>query len=431
MYARTAAKYFPRRLERGAKNFRDGRVRRKEILHNARMSLPVLYLKPNEQRRLRAGHLWIFSNEVDIARSPLTAFAPGDAVQIAAHGGHVLGTGYVNPHSLICARLVSRDPDYVLNESLLVHRLNVALSLRERLYARPYYRLVFGEADGLPGVVIDRFDDVYVAQISTAGMERVKDVLLAALVKVMKPRAVLWRNDSGSRELEGLPRYVVPALGEVPALADVQEYEAQFSAPVQAGQKTGWFYDHYANRGRLRAYVRGRRVLDVFSYVGAWGIQAALAGATSVTCIDSSTGARDWTLANAARNRVAVDFIVADAFDALRDLRAGRERFDVVVVDPPAFIKRKKDAREGVQAYRRINEMAMQVLAKDGMLVSSSCSYHLPREVLMQQLLQASRHLDRNMQAVETGAQAPDHPIHPAIPETEYLKCVFARILPA
>ena len=395
------------------------------------MSLPALFLKKNEERRLRAGHVWIFSNEVDIARSPLTAFAPGDPVQIEAHGGQVLGTGYVNPHSLICARLVSRDAEYMLNESLLVHRLNVALSLRARLYARPYYRLVFGEADGLPGLVIDRFDDVYAVQISTAGMERVKDAILAALIKVMKPRAVLWRNDTGSRDLEGLERYVAPAFGEVPAFAEVREHDASFAVALREGQKTGWFYDQYANRTRMRAYVKDRRVLDVFAYVGAWGIQAALAGASAVTCIDSSAPARDWTQANAECNKVNIDFVVAYAFDALRELRAQRERFDVAIVDPPAFIKRKKDAREGIQAYRRINEMAMQVLAKDGILIASSCSYHLPRETLLQQLLQASRHLDRQLQVVEEGAQAPDHPAHPAIPETAYLKCYFARVLPA
>lgn len=393
--------------------------------------LPPLRLKKNEERRLRAGHVWVFSNEVDIAHTPLTAFAPGDLVQVEAHNGHVLGTGYVNPHSLICARLVSRDPAYVLDQSLLTHRLNIALALRSRLYPEPYYRLVFGESDGLPGLVIDRYGDIYVAQVTTAGMERVKDAILAALNKVMRPRAVLWRNDSASRELEGLSREVQVAQGEVPEYADVLENGVRFQAPLLAGQKTGWFYDQYANRTRMRAYVKDKTVLDVFAYVGAWGVQAAHAGAAAVTCIDSASKAADWIAQNAALNAVRVDTIVADAFDALRELRAQRARFDVAIVDPPAFIKRKKDVTEGVQAYRRINEMAMQVLAKDGILIASSCSYHMPREILLQQLLQASRHLDRQMQIVEAGGQAPDHPIQAAIPETAYLKAYFARVLPA
>lgn len=395
------------------------------------MSLLPLRLKKNEDRRLRAGHVWIFSNEVDIAATPLTAFTPGDPVQIEAANGHVLGTAYVNPHSLIAARLVSRNEKYKLDRSLIVHRLNVALSLRARLYAQPFYRLVFGEADALPGLVVDRYGDVCVAQITTAGMERVKDDIVAALVKVVRPRAILWRNDSGARELEGLPRYIEPAHGEVPEFARIEENGVRFDVPLAAGQKTGWFFDQARNRTRMRAYVTDMRVLDVFSYIGGWGVQAAAAGAREVVCIDSSAQAGAWTARNAELNGVNVAVTTADAFDALRALRAAREKFDVVLVDPPAFIKRKKDARAGIEAYRRINEMALQVTATDGILISSSCSHHLPAETLLTQLLQASRHLDRSLQAIETGAQAPDHPLHPAIPETQYLKSYFCRVLPA
>lgn len=393
------------------------------------MTLAPLRLKKNEDRRLRAGHVWTFSNEVDIQATPLTAFEPGQPVVIEAADGRALGTGYVNPHSLICARLVSRDPGYVLDQSLLVHRLNVALSLRTRLFPEPYYRLVFGEGDGLPGLVVDRYGDVCVAQISTAGMERVKDEIVAALAKVLKPRAILWRNDTSSRALEGLPSYVEPALGEVPEMARIAENGVAFDVPLREGQKTGWFFDQRMNRTRMRAYAAGARVLDVFSYIGAWGVQAASAGASHVTCIDSSPKAAGWLRANAALNGQPVDVIEADAFDALRRLRADHEKFDLVIVDPPAFIKRKKDVREGTQAYRRLNQMALQLVAKDGYLVSASCSYHLERDALRELLLAASRHLDRTLQVIETGAQGPDHPVQPAIPETAYLKAFFCRVL--
>lgn len=395
------------------------------------MPLAPLRLKKNEDRRLRAGHVWIFSNEVDIAKTPLTAFAPGEPVLIEAANGQALGTGYVNAHSLICARLVSRDAQYTLDRSLLIHRLNVALSLRERLYALPFYRLVFGEGDALPGLVVDRFDDVCVVQISTAGMERVKTEIVEALLKTIKPRAIYFRNDVSSRELEGLARYSETAHGEMPEYVRLSESGTVFDVPVLAGQKTGWFFDQYMNRTRMRAYVRGARVLDVFSYVGAWAVQAMHAGAASVTCIDSAAQSAQWVARNAALNSVAVETITEDAFVALKALRAAREKFDCVIVDPPAFIKRKKDLREGMQAYRRINEMAMQVLAKDGILISASCSYHMPRHALIEQLLQASRHLDRSLQIVEQGAQAPDHPVHPALPETAYLKALFCRVSPA
>lgn len=395
------------------------------------MNYPELFLKKNEERRLRQGHLWVYSNEVDILRSPLVSFSAGQQVTVVANDGKPLGMAYVNPHSLICARVYSRLADQALDRSLLVHRINIALSLRQRLFDKPFYRLVYGESDQLPGLVVDRFDDVLVAQIGTAGMEAVKDEIAEALDKVLKPRAILWRNDSSSRALEGLDSYVAAALGDTPEQITVEENGARFVVPLLGGQKTGWFYDHRQNRQRVQQLGRGLRVLDVFSYVGAWGIEAACAGAASVTCIDSSASALDLAEQNATLNGVAdrLQTVQGDAFEALKALRAERERFDLVIVDPPAFIKRKKDAKNGIEAYRRINQAAMQLLGKDGLLVSASCSFHLQRDVLRDQLHMAARHLDRNMQIVEQGHQGPDHPVHPAIPETEYIKCLTLRIV--
>lgn len=392
-----------------------------------------LRLKKNEERRLKAGHLWVYSNEVDTAVTPLHDLAAGQAVVIQAHNGKMLGTGYVNPRSLICARLISRDPSHPLSPSLLVHRLKVALGLRERLYPDPYYRLVYGEADGLPGLVVDRYGSICVAQITTAGMERLKPDILAALEKVVKPTAVLWRNDSAVRLLEGLELYLEPALGQVPDSVTLQENGLRFQAPLQGGQKTGWYYDQRDNRAHLGKYVRDRRVLDVFSYVGGWGIQAAIHGAREVVCVDSAAMALEHLGHNAELNGVGsrIATIQGDAFAVLRSLREAGERFDAVVVDPPAFVRRKKDLQQGMAAYRRLNEMAIQLLAKDAILVSCSCSHHLHREMLIQILLQSGRHLDRSLQILEHGHQAPDHPVHPAIPETEYLKAIFSRVLPA
>ncbi len=395
------------------------------------MELAPLYLKKNEERRLRNGHLWVYSNEVDTTRSPLTDLAPGQQVSLIANDGKAIGNGYVNPHSLICARLVSRSPNYVLDRSLLVHRLKVALSLRERLFDKPFYRLVYGESDSLPGLVVDRFGDVLVVQLNTAGMEAVKDEVVEALDKVLKPRAVLWRNDSSAREQEGLESYVEPALGEVPESVEIEENATRFEVPLLSGQKTGWFYDHRMNRQRVQQLARGMRVLDVFSYIGGWGIEAASAGADRVVCVDSSARALDQVERNATLNGVAerVESIQGDAFEALKALRAEREQFDMVIVDPPAFIKRKKDVKKGVEAYRRLNQAAMQLLGKDGLLVSASCSYHLQRDTLRDLLQQSSRHLDRTLQILEQGHQGPDHPVHPAIPETDYIKCLISRVV--
>jgi 23S rRNA (cytosine1962-C5)-methyltransferase len=368
---------------------------------------------------------------VDQQATPLKAFEPGQPVEVISAGNKSLGTGYVNPHSLISARLISRDPQYPLSTSLLVHRLKVALGLRERFYAAPYYRLVFGEGDGLPGLVIDRYGDYLVIQITTAGMERLKTEVLAAVMKVLRPAAVLFRNDSPMRQLEGLDSYVEEVLGEWPEQLHLEEHGVKFSVSAKGGQKTGWFFDQAANRGRMIPYVKDKRVLDVCSYVGAWGVQAAVKGASEVFCVDASATALDAVDANAAENGVTekVAGVQGDAFDAMKELRSARERFDVVMVDPPAFIKRKKDTKEGTLAYRRINQLALQLLNKDGILITSSCSHHLPEEVLLQTVQQAARHTDRGLQLLERGFQGIDHPVHPAIPETAYLKTLYLRML--
>jgi len=397
------------------------------------MSPKPLRLKKHEDRRLHTGHTWVFSNEVDTKITPLDAFEPGEACVIEEASGRAIGSGYVNPATLISARLVSRDPAMLLDQSLITHRLNVALSLRERLFDKPYYRLVFGDSDGLPGLVVDRFADVLVAQITTAGMERLKAEVIAALDKVVKPHAILLRNDSSMRAMENLPSYIETAHGEIPEWLALEENGLRFEAPLARGQKTGWFFDHRMNRARAAAYVKGRRVLDVFSYLGAWGVQAAAAGAESVLCVDSSALALEGVTRNAQLNNVEakVQTRQFDAFELLKELRAAREKFDVVILDPPALIKRRKDIKEGTLAYQRLNQMAMQVLGKDGILVSCSCSYHLERDTLRDLLLKNSRHLDRFLQIVEEGHQGPDHPVHPAIPETAYLKAFFVRVLPS
>ena len=394
--------------------------------------LAPLRLKKNEERRLRAGHVWVYSNEVDTAATPLKAFAAGQQVQLLAHSGKPLGNAYVNSNSLICARLISRDPRHLLDRSLIVHRLNVALALREQLFDAPFYRLVYGEADQLPGLVIDRYDSVCVVQCTTAGMEAVKDEVLAAVEKVIKPTGILWRADSPMRKLEGLESYREEH-GEIPGNCEVIEHGVRFSVSLLEGQKTGWFYDHRMNRERLRNYVAGKRVLDVFSYVGAWGIQAAAAGAADVMCVDASAAAIDRIHANAEANGLGdkVATVQGDAFEVLSQMRTEQERFDVVVLDPPAFIKRKKDMKAGEQAYHRINQLGMQVLSKDGVLISASCSQSLEESRMQKILLQSSRHLDRSLQILERGQQGPDHPVHPAIPETRYLKAFFCRVLPS
>jgi 23S rRNA (cytosine1962-C5)-methyltransferase len=392
-------------------------------------SLPTLKVRHGEDRRLAAGHLWIFSNEVDVAATPLTAFEPGELVRVMNDRDRFMGYAYVNPRSLIAARILSRDERVLPDRDLIVKRLKSALALRHRLSEEPYYRLVFGESDLLPGLVIDRYGDVLVVEIGTAGMERMKDDILAALRKVIEPSAVLLKNDSGSRELEGLPSYVETAFGTVPDRVPIRENGLTFEASLAGGQKTGWYYDQAHNRQALIRYVGGARVLDVCCYLGAWGIAAAKHGAVEATCVDSSASALEGAQRNATANDVKISTIKGDAFDVLGDLHARHVEFDIVVLDPPAFIKRRKDIPKGEAAYRKLNQMGMQLLARDGLLVSSSCSYHLPADDLLGAIARAGRNLNRHVAMLEAGGQAPDHPVHPAIPETRYLKTFFCRVV--
>ena len=392
-------------------------------------ALPELRLKRGEERRLEAGHLWIFSNEVDMERTPIPAFEPGAQVRVVSSRDKFLGYAYVNPHTLICARLLGRDRRHPPSKSLLVHRLQIALSLRERLYDQPFYRLVHGESDLLPGLVLDRYGDLLVGQISTAGMEAMKAAILEAVQQVLDPKVFVWKNDGGAREMEDLPAYVETPIGELPEQAIVEENGVRFRVPLAAGQKTGWFFDQAANRRSLLKYVRGARVLDVFSYVGAWGLAARKAGAKEVVCTDSSAAALAALDASAIDNDLPVHTLRGDAFDALEELNKSGERFDVVILDPPAFIKKKKQIAKGEAAYRKLNQLGMQLLARDGILVSCSCSYHLHGDQLIAAIQSAARHTGRFAQVLESGTQAPDHPIHPAIPETRYLKAFFCRIV--
>jgi 23S rRNA (cytosine1962-C5)-methyltransferase len=394
----------------------------------ATSGLPRLVLKPREERRLHAGHLWIFSNEVDVAATPLAAFAPGQVAAVESSKGRFLGYASVNPHTLIAARLLSRSPNERPGRAWLVRRLEAARALRERFYDRPFYRLAFGESDQLPGLVVDRYGDTCVVQLGTAGMEAMKADVLAALQKAVAPRAVLWKNDSAARELEGLPLYVETALGEVPDSVEVEEGGVRFSVPLAAGQKTGWFFDQAPNRAAIARHCAGARVLDVFSYAGGFGLQAARAGAREVTCVDASAGALAAVEASAAANGLSVATVKGDAFDVLEGFARERRRFDVVVVDPPAFIKRRKDHGKGLAAYHKLNQLALQLIDRDGMLMSCSCSSHLAEGELLEAVQRGARHVDRFVQLVAAGGQAPDHPVHPAIPETSYLKALMFRV---
>jgi 23S rRNA (cytosine1962-C5)-methyltransferase len=391
--------------------------------------LPQLVLKRHEDKRIRAGHAWVFSNEIDTAVTPLSAVSPGAAVCVLDHRRQFLGHALINPHALICGRVMSTVAAQPIDRALILSRLKRALALRERYVGGRHYRLVYGESDGLPGLVLDRYGDVLVGQIATLGMEQRRALIEAVVQELLSPSVLVWKNDGHARDLESLPHELLTVGGELPASLEIIEAGLRFEAPLAEGQKTGWFYDQTANRALLRGFLKpGARVLDVCSYVGGWAVSAMAAGASSALCVDSSQSALDGVQKNAVRNGVQVETRRGDAFDVLEALRAEGRQFDVLIIDPPAFIKRRKDLARGEAAYRKLNQLALKLAADEALLVSCSCSWHLPAESLPVLLQGAASNVDRELRIIAAGGQSPDHPVHPAMPETRYLKALFARV---
>lgn len=389
-----------------------------------------LRLRKGEERRLRVGHLWVFSNEIDTGATPLKGLEPGSPVRIMDSRGGAVGVGYVNPATLIACRVLSRNPDAVPDRAFVKERMERALRLREGLFPTPHYRLIHGEADYLPGLVVDRFGDVLSVQLNTAGMDRLAEEIVSALDELLAPRAVLLRNDSAARELEGLNREVTAAFGDIPEEIEAVEDGVRFVAPFAGGQKTGFYYDMREIRLRAAdmAGRMGADMVDCFSYVGALGVRAALNGARRVICVDSSETAMHYAAENARLNGVGdrVEILRGDAFERLAGLES--EGFGFVSVDPPAFIKRRKDAREGARAYGRINELAARLVSDGGFLLGCSCSQHFDAPELRRTMAASVKRAGAWPQVVWQGHQAQDHPVHPAMVETEYLKGFCCRV---
>ena len=382
-----------------------------------------LTLRRGHEHRLRGGHPWVFSNEIAALDGPAE---PGAAVEIVAADGQRLGTGYYNPHSLIAARLLTRQSESIDISDFYSASLKKALDYRRRLCDDlEALRLVHGESDALSGLVVDRYGDVLSVQLLTKGMDVRRELIVAALRELLAPRAIVARNDSGARELEGLPRCVELLHGEAPEPVEVTINGLRFAVDVLGGQKTGLFLDQRENCRRLHGLVQGVEVLDLFCYAGAWSQHAARYGAARVTGVDASAAAVRQAEANARLNGLAdrCRFVAADVFDFLREQR-GR-RYGTVILDPPAFIKSRKHLAEGQKGYLTVNRRALEMVAPGGILVTCSCSHHLDRSTFLALIAQAAQLARRNVRLVEMRGQASDHPVLPACPESDYLKCAF------
>jgi 23S rRNA (cytosine1962-C5)-methyltransferase len=373
-------------------------------------------------RRARSGSPWIFSNEIRMDEAA-RAIAPGTVVNVRGEDGRGFGTGMFDPRSLIAVRLLSDECDAVIDRDFFAQRLSRALALRESLYDRPFYRLAHAEGDGLPGLVIDRFGDTLSVQTGTAGMERQCDTILAALDMVVKPATVILRADSPARALEGLDSYVKVARGKGARLA-VEENGARYRADLSEGQKTGWYYDQRDNRAFIAALASGKSVLDAYSYTGGFGILAAKAGAAEVVCLDSSAPALALAEESARANDVKIKPVKADVFEELERLKAAGEKFDIVVADPPPFVKAKKDLEPGAKAYRKLARLAADVTAPGGFLLLASCSHNIPPERFAAECAQGLLRAGRRASLVRQAGAGPDHPVHPLLPESAYLKAL-------
>jgi 23S rRNA (cytosine1962-C5)-methyltransferase len=389
---------------------------------------PLLRLKPRADRRLKSGHPWAFSNE--IAPSPaLSAVPAGGLVRLEADDGTRFGTFYFNPHSLIAARLLDRDPDAVIDGAWFAARLGAARALRARLGLGPAHRLIHAEADGLPGLVIDRFDDVAVVQANTAGMERLLPELLAGLAATLPLRAVVARNDSPVRTLEALPRETRLLIGEdMPA--SVTEGGVRFPLDLLGGQKTGWYFDQRPHRDMIARLAPGARVLDLFCHTGGFGLRAAHAGAAEVLLIDQSAPALALAAQAAAENGFSPRITTrqGEVFAALAALGEAGQRYDIVIADPPAFAPTRKDQAAGLRAYARLARLACGLVAPGGFLFIASCSHHAPAAEFTSAVANGLHRARREGRILASGGAGPDHPVHPALPESAYLKTALLQI---
>jgi 23S rRNA (cytosine1962-C5)-methyltransferase len=386
------------------------------------MTLPLIRLLPGRDRRVKGGHPWAYSNE--IAMTPAArALLPGTAVRLEGDDGVRHGVWHFNPHSLIAARLLDRDSGAVPDAAWFAGRIADAIGLRARLGLGVHHRLVHAEADGLPGLIIDRYGDALALQANTAGMEAASPNIVEALRRLLSPRVIVARNDAAVRALEGLDSHT-RLLHGADASAQVEEVGLSFAMDLLSGQKTGWFHDQRENRARVGALASGATVLDAFCHTGGFGLIAARAGAEAVTLLDRSEAALSLAMATARAHGLEgrVSAMRGDAMEAMEAFAREGRRFAVVVADPPAFAKARKDIGPALRAYQRLARLSAALVAPGGFLFIASCSHHVEPAAFAEAVAQGLWRARREARLLWSGGAGPDHPVHPMLPESAYLK---------
>jgi 23S rRNA (cytosine1962-C5)-methyltransferase len=393
--------------------------------------LPALRIDERSVRRLKLGYPWVFRSEVINAREA-AAIAPGQIVDFVRDKGDFVARGFFNPKPQLVGRVLTLQPGQEIGRQFIHHLIENALHFRDRIYSQPFYRLVHAESDGLPGLIVDRYGDVVVCQVNTAGMEALYPHIEAALKTLVRPQVIILRNDTPAREMEGLEQTVRVTSGGAPAApVRISENDTSFYVDVMEGQKTGWFFDQRENRAWVAALAEGGSLLDVFCHTGGFGITAGRAGAESVTFADSSAAALEMVKKNAELNGIGnkCQMIEGKAFDVMEKLAVTGKKYDVVVVDPPAFIKSRKDMAAGLKGYLKLAKLAAPLVKRNGILFFASCSHHAGVNELSDAATEGLAKSGRAFQLVKVAGAAPDHPIHPLLPETGYLKALTFRFL--
>ncbi len=383
--------------------------------------IPTIRLQPGHHKRARYGYPWVYSNEIAMDAAA-KALPRGSLVRLEASNGEKLGVATFNPHTLIAARILARDPATVIDEGFIAAKLKAALELRERLYPGRCYRLIHAEADRLPGLIVDRYGDAVSVQANTAGMDALLPAILGALDSVLAPKIAVLRNDSPARGLEGIAQETKVATGTLDGPVELSENGARFLADLEGGQKTGWFYDQRDNRAAVARVARDARLLDLYCYGGGFAVAAARAGAREVIAVDRSEGALELAAKSAALNGVALKTTKAEVFEELERLGSANERFEVVVADPPAFVKTRKDLAVGSRGYRKLARLSASVVAPGGFLFIASCSHNVERTLFDEEVRRGIGDARRGGRILLSSGAAADHPVHPLLPESVYLK---------
>lgn len=384
-------------------------------------------LKPGKEKRVYTLHPWIFKSDIDQVDAQCL---PGDTVDIMSSKGRFLARGYYNPNSQIALRIMTYHEDEAVDRALIFRRIHEAVEYRRSFADLKSCRVVFAESDRLPALIVDAFDDILVLQCLALGMERFKQDVVDALVEELHPRGIWERNDVPVRRLEGLDMCTGLLYGEVPDRVQMVENGVKFWVDVKEGQKTGFFLDQKENRAAIAPFVKGRRVLDCFTHTGSFALHAGYYGASEVTGVDISEYACTFATENAKLNGLEdrVHFVTANAFDLLSDQSRKKEKYDVIILDPPAFTKTRSAVDSALRGYKEINLRAMKMIETGGYLITCSCSQHVLPEMFRNMVLDAARDAKVLLRQVEFRTQGKDHPILPYAQETEYLKCGIYQV---